>query len=411
MKEIKMPFEHAGGDGPRHVHNQRSQDHLKDDAARLFDLEAIEEAHKEIASWPGYRPTPLVNLPGLAREAGVGAVYYKDEGQRFDLASFKALGGAYAVLCVLKNKLRAMGITATASDLIAGRFGALVNDETVVCATDGNHGRSVAWGASMFGCNCRIYIHENVSEDRESAIAEFGAQMVRTNGDYDESVRACARDAEQNGWTLVADTNAGGGAPDVPILVMQGYTLMVGELMDQLHDTPTHLLMPAGVGGLVAAVAGYWTKLHGRARPRMIAVEPHNANCVYRAIENGKPRALDGDTNSFMACLAAGQVSPVAWPILETVVDDVLTISDEAAMATMRALAIGEFGDQAIVSGESGCASVAALLAIHNNDRLRAALSIDRNSKILAIGSEGATAPVIWEKVVGKSPASIAAIA
>ncbi len=406
-----MTFQETAGKGPLHVHNEMACGQLTEDALGLFEENAIEEAHREISSWPEYKPTRVVSLPGLANETNVASVHYKDEGQRFDLASFKALGGAYAVLHVLKDKLRSVGIEATAGDLLAGRHRDMVGQETVVCATDGNHGRSVAWGASMFGCDCKIYIHENVSEDRESAIAAFGAQMVRTKGDYDESVRACARDAETNGWTLVADTNAGGGSREVPLLVMQGYTLLVVELMDQLEQLPTHIFIPAGVGGLAAAIAGYWTKLHGQARPRMIAVEPHNANCVFRAICEGSPIAVEGDTNSFMACLAAGQVSPVAWPTLKTAIDDVLTISDDIASATMRALAIGEFGDTKIVSGESGCAAIAALLAIRNDEAIRSGLCIDQNSKILAIGSEGATAPVIWEQVVGTSPASIAAIA
>ena len=177
---------------------------------------------------------------------------YKDEAHRFALASFKALGGAYAVLRILQDVLAQIGITADAASLIAGQHRERVAGVTVCCATDGNHGRSVAWGAQMFGCACRIYIHANVSADREAAIAAFGAVMVRLDGDYDASVRAVAQDAVANGWHQVADTNAGGGSDAVPRLVMQGYTLIVDELIAQLDETPTHVFIPAGVGGLAS---------------------------------------------------------------------------------------------------------------------------------------------------------------
>jgi diaminopropionate ammonia-lyase len=377
--------------------------------ARALMTEAEHLAAKEeITSWPGYAPTPLVPLPGVAAAVGVAELYYKDEAHRFSLGSFKALGGAYAVLRVLQQKLAARGITASAAELISGAYRELTSNETVVCATDGNHGRSVAWGASMFGCECRIYLHEHVSADREAAIAAFGATMVRLPGDYDASVRAAGRDAEENGWILVADTNSGGGPDTIPRLVMQGYTIIVSELLEQMPAPPTHVIIPAGVGGLAAAIAGHWAIVAGAARPRMIVVEPHAADCVFRAIRHGAPQAVEGDVNSFMACLSAGEVSPVAWPILHATIDDVVSISDESAMGTMRSLADGRWGDRPLVSGESGCASVAAALALRASPSLRDALEVSDSSRLLCIGSEGATAPELWASVVGRRPEEVA---
>jgi diaminopropionate ammonia-lyase len=399
----------AGLNTPRHARNASAHPTLTAEAEALLPEAEHQAARREITSWPGYAPTPLVDLPGAAKAAGVAALHYKDEAYRFSLGSFKALGGAYAVLRLLQGELRTAGIETTAQELISGAHRDRVSEITVCCATDGNHGRSVAWGAQMFGCACRIYIHENVSTDREAAIAAYGATMVRMPGDYDASVRAAARDAEANGWFLVADTNAGGGSALVPNLVMQGYTLIVDELVQQMAEAPTHVFIPAGVGGLAAAIAGRWAKLAGASRPRMVVVEPQVADCVFRALRDGAPRALDGDVNSFMACLSAGEVSPAAWPILHAVADDAITIPDGAAVDTMIGLARARWGDRAVVSGESGCASVAAVLAVADYPQIRAELGLSSSSRVLCIGSEGATAPELWAKVTGLRPQDVAA--
>jgi diaminopropionate ammonia-lyase family len=263
----------------------------------------------------------------------------------------------------------------------------------------------------MFGAKCRIYIHENVALDREAAIAAYGATMVRLPGDYDASVRAAAQDADANGWHLVADTNAGGGSDVIPNLVMQGYTLIVDELIEQMPTPPTHVVIPAGVGGLAAAIAGRWAKVAGPERPRMVVVEPQVADCVFRALRDGVPRAVEGDVNSFMACLSAGEVSPAAWPILHAVADDAVAIADGAAMDVMVGLARSRWGDPALVSGESGCASVAAVLAVADQPALREGLGLSEASRVLCIGSEGATAPDLWASVTGLRPEDVEAAA
>ncbi len=406
-----MNVSFTGLSAPRHARNAHARPHLTPEALELLSEGEHEAARREITSWPGYAPTPVVDLTGVARAAGVAAVLYKDEARRFTLGSFKALGGAYAVLRILQAVLKRHGVEPSAEDLIAGQHRDIVGGVTVCCATDGNHGRSVAWGARMFGAQCRIYIHQNVSEDREAAIAAYGATMVRLPGDYDESVRAVARDAEANGWHLVADTNAGGGSDVIPNLVMQGYTLIVDELIEQMPEAPTHVVIPAGVGGLAAAIAGRWAKVKGAERPRMVVVEPQVADCVFRALRDGEPKPVEGDVNSFMACLSAGEVSPAAWPILRAVADDAVAIPDGAAMDVMIGLAQGRWGDRALVSGESGCASVAAVLAVADQPAIRAALGLNAQSRVLCIGSEGATAPELWASVTGLRPEAIDAAA
>lgn len=379
--------------------------------AAVVDHAGVAEARAEIGTWPGYEPTPLVALPGLARRLELASVLYKDEDKRFGLHSFKALGGAYAVLCVLREHLAVAGRPdATAGDLLAGRHQDIVRAVTVACATDGNHGRSVAWGAQMFGCRCLIYLHAHVSETREREIARYGAVVRRVPGTYDDSVRQCARDAAANGWFLVADTADDEGAR-IPAIVMRGYGVMVDELLSQPGGgDATHAFVQGGVGGLAAAVCGGLWERMGSRRPRCVVVEPSRADCIARSVAAGEPVAVPGELDTFMACLAAGEVSRPAWAILEQGVDDVLTLPDAAAVEAMRLLAAGVDGDTPLVSGESGCAAVAGLVAAALDPALREALGLDRDSRAITIGSEGATDPETFERVVGRPAAEVAAL-
>jgi diaminopropionate ammonia-lyase len=397
----------------RHIRNRqaiRSRPYGSEERA-VLSREAFDEARAEISSWPGYAPTPLVALPGLAAHLGIRNLAYKDESRRFGLKSFKALGGAYAVLRLLQDHVRRHdGLDVSARELMSGDGRRLVRDLTVTAATDGNHGRSVAWGAQMLGCRSVIYIHEHVSARREREIASFGAEIRRVPGGYDDSVRQCARDAAANGWFLVADTSAQGGA-GVARLVMQGYALLADEILTQLPAgfELTHVFVQAGVGGLAAAVAAHlWERL-GSIRPRIVVVEPMRADCVFRSIAAGRPTPVPGDANTFMACLAAGEVSPVAWTILRGGVDDAIALPDEAAPATMRLLAQGIEGDPPLISGESGCAATAGLIAGASDAKLRATLDLDGRSGVVVIGSEGATDPETYEAVVGRPVAAIEA--
>lgn len=397
----------------RHVANRLTARDRPFGAAEraVMDPDALAAAAAEIAAWPGYWPTPLVALPGLAAGLGIAALVYKDEGPRFGLGSFKALGGAYAVSCLLRRRLREKhGIEATTADLIAGRYRELLAAATVATATDGNHGRSVAWGAQRFGCRCVIYLHEQVSAAREAAIARYGAEIRRVPGGYDGSVRRCAADAAAEGWYLVADTSVGGGTA-VPALVMHGYAVLAREVLEQAEGRPafTHLFVQGGVGGLAAALAAvFWQRL-GPQRPRLVVVEPEAADCISRTVAAGEPTPVPGEAHSFMACLAAGEISPAAWAVLKHGADDVLALPDAAAPSAMRLLADGVGGDPPIVAGESGCAAVAGLIAAALDPELRDRLGLDAGARVLAIGSEGATDPEVYERAVGRPAEAVLA--
>ena len=399
--------------GPRLVHNAAATRTRSYGAGeqRILSRAAFELAQAEISSWPGFEPTPLTELRALAAELKLRALHYKDESTRFGLGSFKALGGAYAVLEVLRGRLRETHEikAATSLEFLAGRYRERLAGTTVAAATDGNHGRSVAWGARMFGCDCVIYLHEHVSLERERAIAAFGARIVRVPGHYDESVRVCAKDADELGWLLVADT-ADEKDARIPALVMQGYTLIAEEIIANLRGRPqpTHLFVQAGVGGLAAALGAHFWETLADDRPRLVVVEPSSADCVFRTVAAGRPERVPGDADTFMACLASAAISAPAWAILQHAADDVLAIEDEAAPEAMRLLARGVGGDPPLVAGESGCAATAGLLTVARDREMRRALGLDETSVVVVIGSEGATDPDTYEKVVGSSPGAIA---
>jgi diaminopropionate ammonia-lyase len=375
-------------------------------------LEAIleraghEAAWDEIRTWPGYRPTPLLELEQLARDLGLARLWYKDEAHRFHLESFKALGGAYAVLRVLQDEIRRRGGDGDLSSqaLRRGDHAALAASLTVTSATDGNHGRSVAWGAEMFGCPCVIYIHEGVSQGREAAIARFGAEVRRVPGSYDDSVRQAALDAQANGWHVVSDTSYE-GYDAVPRQVMQGYTVMAAEAAAALPaDTvPSHLFIQGGVGGLAAAVTAHFWQRWGGGRPRVVVVEPVRADCLYQSAMAGRPAHATGDLETVMAGLSCGEISTIVWPILAEGAAAFMTIPDEAAIEAMRRLA----EDEAVVGGESGVAGLAGLIAAAGDPASAEALGLDANARVLLVGSEGATDPELYRKLVGRAPEDV----
>ncbi|MBI3507376.1 MAG: diaminopropionate ammonia-lyase [Proteobacteria bacterium] len=342
----------------------------------VLNRDAFAAARTEIANWPGYAPTLLVELDAIARIAGVARVAYKDESTRFGLGSFKALGGAYAVL----RQLRA-----------ADRPPAGI---VVTCATDGNHGRSVAWGAQRFGCKCVIYIHATVSEGRAKAIAAYGAEIRRVTGTYDDAVRQAAADAAANGWIVVSDTSYP-GYTEIPRDVMQGYAVMVDEALAQLGEPPTHVFVQAGVGGLAAAVCGHLWEALGDRRPRTVVVEPDRAACLFESARLGKAANIGGALDTAMAGLACGETSLLAWEILEEGAGDFMTVTDEAAFACMRLLA------PQVVAGESAVAGMAALLGAAARPDLARRLGLDGAARVLLFGSEGDTDPELYRRIVG----------
>ncbi len=352
-------------------------------------------ARAEIASWPGHAATALHDTPSIAKACGVAAVRIKDEAGRFGLGSFKALGGAYAVLQALRHALSLAGVAnnASAGDLASARYPEAAKI-TVTCATDGNHGRSVAWGAQRFGCRCVIFVHETVSQGRRDAISAYGAEIRVVPGTYDDAVRACAEVAEACGWHTVSDTSWP-GYTHVPVDVMQGYRVMTAEALEQWGEAPSHVFIQAGVGGVAASVS---VQLRSQLpdRPRLIVVEPDRAACLLESARAGAITPVSGALDTLMAGLACGEPSLLAWEELGRAAHAFIAIPDEAAVQAMRDLA--QLG---IVSGESGAAGFAALIWAANDPAARNALALDAASRVLLFSTEGATDPELYRSLVG----------
>jgi diaminopropionate ammonia-lyase len=340
-------------------------------------------AKAAITGWPEYAPTPLRDLPDIARAAALGAVRLKDEAGRFGLGSFKALGGAYAVAELLRGQGKPQSVTVT-------------------CATDGNHGRAVAWGARRCGCRCVVFVHEAVSAGRAAAITALGAELRRVPGTYDDAVREADRVAQREGWSVISDTSWPGYL-EVPRRVMQGYRLMADEALDQWDGAaPSHVFVQAGVGGLAAAVA---VQIRTRLTPppALIVVEPDRAACLLASAELGALTSVPGTLDTVMAGLACGEPSLLAWQELDRSAAAFMAIPDEATPPAMRLLA-----DAGIVTGESGVAGLAALLLAAADPAAKAALGLGAESRVLLFGTEGATDPAVYERLVGRPADTVA---
>ncbi|MBB4313176.1 diaminopropionate ammonia-lyase [Roseospira marina] len=373
-----------------HIANPRAADPARPIGPReraVLTVEGMTTARDAIRAWEGYAPTPLRRLDGLAAAAGLAALYLKDESTRLGLGSFKALGGAYAV------------------ERLVGRRGA--EGLTVCCATDGNHGRSVAWGAHRQNCGCVIYVHGTVSPGRCEAIARWGADVRRVLGTYDDSVRAAAEDAVAHGWVVVSDTSYP-GYMNIPRDVMQGYTVMADEIVTQIDRPPTHIFVQGGVGGLAAAVTAQTWEAWGTDRPRIVVVEPDRAACLLASARTGRPVMALGALDTVMSGLACGAPSLLAWEVLDEGAHNFLAVPDAPAVEVMRLLASGRY-DAPVVAGDSATAGLAGCLLALANPTLRGALGLDRDSRVLALSTEGATDPDVYAELVGRPAASVVA--
>lgn len=368
--------------------------HLK----TIINAHEAKKIHQRIAAWPGYKTTPLHSLDKLSQAANVNHLFYKDESARFQLKSFKALGGAYAVECLLLREVavQSQQTQLTTIDLEQPTLRKICRKITVTTATDGNHGRSVAWGAQRYGCQCVIYIHAGVSRGREQALQDLGATVIRCPGNYDDSVRQASHDADTNGWHVVSDTTYP-GYTSIPRDVMAGYTVMLSEIVTQLEPAqiPTHVFIQGGVGALAAAVIGYLWDYYQINRPRFIMVEPHTADCLYQSARAGRLMKVNGTLETMMAGLACGEVSILAWEIISAGCDDFLTINDSGIETSMR-----ELHRLGIEAGESAVPGLAALLDCARRPSLRQALQISDNSRILLLGTEGATDLDIYQQII-----------
>lgn len=373
-----------------------------DDAAyTVLSAQDFGEASAEITRWEGYAPTPLYSLSALAAEIGTGAIHYKHEGPRFGLGSFKALGGAYAAQRLLCRELgRIVGRQVDIADVRNGRYAEEASRITLVSATDGNHGRSLAWGCRRFGARCRIYIHAEVSPGREQAMRDLGAEIVRITGNYDASVALCREEAESNGWFVVSDTSWP-GYTGPPRDVMSGYGVMLREVVERIDAPPSHVFVQGGVGGLAAATAAALRQHWGPESPRVVVVEPDLAPCLFESARQGRPTAVEIEADTIMAGLSCGEPSSLAWEIIRSEVSDFVTIGDSLIPPAVRRLARPDGDDPVIEAGESGVAGLAALIEAAGSEDLRKKLGLTADARILLIGSEGVTDPAIFAEIMG----------
>lgn len=358
--------------------------------------------------WGKARETRLLPLPELAAEYGLGTVMLKDEGQRLGLGSFKSLGGAYALMVLFKRRLEAhLGHEVSVAQLLSPAAREFARTLTVCCATDGNHGKSVAAGARLIGCRSVIFVHKGVTQPRADAIG--ADEIVRVDGNYDLSVSEAGRVATEQGWLLVSDTSWP-GYEEIPALVGQGYTILAEETLRQAKETglgpPTHVFLQAGVGGFASSIAGYLTEKLGKDQIRVIVVEPDRAACVYESAKAGELVDVPPAEPTIMAMLECYTPSLIAWRILQRVAHAFMTVTEEQAKQAMRLLA--NRVDRPVIAGESGAAGLAGLLAVAADENMRNALGLGRDSRVLVIVTETATDPETYEAIVGHSPLAVA---
>ncbi len=356
-------------------------------AESLFPEGMCETAFEKITSWPDYKQTDLIELDDFAKEMGVAKIYYKDESTRLNLGAFKALGGAYAVQHVLEQR----ELNGDDSPL------------TVCTATDGNHGRSVSWGAQQKNIPCHIFIHAGVSEGRAKILAANGATVHRIDGNYDDSIAACIKMAEENGWQIVSDTSWE-GYNEIPTQIMAGYTVLAAEEIEQLEALnvmPTHIILPAGCGGMAGALIAYYWKHWREDLPQIIVMESDMSDCVLESMQRDKIHLVDIVDETLMAGLSCGEVSELAWPILRYGASHVITVGDEGVKEMMRYLAKSEGNRPNIEGGECSASGLITLKTFVDNPELAESANINENSVILMLGTEGATDPELYKEIVG----------
>ena len=375
--------------------------------------ERVRAFHRQL---PGYRPTPLVGLNHLARHWGVGGIYVKDESHRFGLKAFKVLGGSYAVARLVCSQLGRPLDDVPYAQLVSDEVREQIGQITLTTATDGNHGRGIAWAAERLGQKAVIYMPKGSAVSRVDSIRGHGAEVVVTDLNYDETVRLACRKAEENGWTIVQDT-AWEGYTEPPLWIMQGYLTMCAEVVDQFQaggTVPTHIFVQAGVGALAGAVVGYLAQVYRSPHPRFIIVEPRQAACIFASVAaaDGKARAVIGDLNTIMVGLACGEPNPLSWEILRDIPRCYVSCDDFTAANGIRILANSLPGDIPVEAGESGSVGVGLLDLLVNHpefEELKTILKIGPDSVPLFFNTEGATDPHNYREILwhGKYPSDI----
>ena len=369
-------------------------------AMKVLPAEGFASAIEEISQWQGYKPTPLFSLKNISSNLSLSEVLYKDEGPRFGLGSFKALGGSYAALKVLQREVsKVLNDKVSLKDIRNGKYNVEASKITLVSATDGNHGRSLAWGCQRFGAPCKIYIHAEVSEGRATAMRDLGAEVVRIDGDYDDSVDLARSEAEENNWFVVSDTSWP-GYYEPPRDVMLGYGVMMHEINESITEPPSHVFIQAGCGGFAGSVCASIRQVWSAQMPRIVIVEPDLANCLFESSKANKALFVKINEESIMAGLSCGEASAFAWDIIAEEASDFVTIPENVVAPTVRLLAKSQSNDPVIEAGESAVAGLAALICAAKQPSLRATLGLNESSRVLLFGSEGVTDQAIFDEIM-----------
>lgn len=356
--------------------------------------------HKSIK---GYRPTPLQNLKGMATVCGIADMFVKDESYRLELNAFKVLGGAYAIARYIASQLGENIADLPFKRMISDEIKNKLGEITFVTATDGNHGRGVAWAASKLKQHSVVYMPKGSSPERLEKIKELGADASITEFNYDRAVAHANEMAEKNGWVIVQDT-AWEGYKDIPVWIMQGYETMALETFQQMNGIkPTHIFLQAGVGSMASAVTGFYSNLYGNARPIITIVEPSKADCFYRTAKTGKIEFVTGDMDTIMAGLACGEPNTIGWEVLKNWADNFVSCPDYVTAKGMRMLASGIDGDPKVISGESGAVTTGLVAEVMLNPDLKwlhEKLSLGENSRVLVFSTEGDTDKKAYRNIV-----------
>ena len=383
-----------------HFHNiQKDTGPYSNELRSVLNLHNTTAAFEEIKTWEGYAKTPLYSLYTLASEIGVKNIYYKDESARFGLSSFKALGGTYGVLKFIHHALQSeIGGKVHIKDIHQGKYSEQIAKYTVTTATDGNHGRSVAFGAKLFGCKCQIYIHSEVSSGRQKAMEDLEASVIRVSGNYDESLQICIEDARKNQWHVISDTSYK-GYTKYPRYIMAGYNVMAEEIVDQIKDQPlpSHIFLQGGVGSFPGAICGYFWERFPEHDIKVVVVESEHAPCLIRSAQNNQMTSVNVKQETMMAGLSCGEPSLLGWEILKSGTDDFITIIDSSIPGLMRLLATN---DPKIESGESSVAGLAGLIEAMKDQKVSETMGLNQESVILLFGTEGATDPEIYNSII-----------
>lgn len=371
---------------------------------QTFSREEAEKVRAFHRSFPDYRKTPLVKLTGLAEVLGVREVVVKDESYRFGLNAFKGLGGSYCIANYVAEKLQVPVEELDYQRLTSEEVKEKLGDVTFVTATDGNHGRGIAWTANRLGVKSKVFMPKGSSEERLENIRAFGSDASITDMNYDDTVRYAKRVAEENGWPLVQDT-AWEGYEKIPVWIMKGYMTMALEAAEEYGTVPTHIFLQAGVGAMSGALTGFFADYYGKQKPIITIVEPNKADCIFRTAEAGDGRLhnVEGSLSTIMAGLACGEPCMIGWEELDAYADNFMSVPDYVAAKGMRILGNPTGNDGRVISGESGAAALGCAAEILQNESLeyiRRILKLDQNSRILCFSTEGDTDKENYRKIV-----------